>query len=216
MPQLCVFALLLCWSLLAWTPAARATDVAPSLEFARQGDSVVGAMRYRIPEGYHAYAHEAAETGRPTSLDLTLEGKGAMPVLYPAGSLQRDQYDPDSTVSTYEGEVILLALLPEEARGRLYAAELRMLLCSARHCVPVSQSLTGSVPELLPELSGRDWHEPAQALLKAAGKGEGGRPGLAPKDELFVEEGAAPPPRSTGAPAGARPATSGAGAEPSR
>ena len=197
MPHTFFIALLLsCWSLLMWAPPACATDVAPSLEFAGKGDDVVAAMRYRIPEGYHAYAHEAAETGRPTSLDLTLEGKGAMRVLYPVGSLQRDQFDPDSTVSTYEGDVTLAVLLPEEARGRMYAAELTMLLCSDRHCLPVSQSLSGTVPELLPDFSDREWRGPVATLLEKAGLPQASRPGV-PVDVLVEEEGDAPPPRAS-------------------
>lgn len=200
MPHVFLLPLIIaCWCLTGGTAPAWATDVAPTLEFARHGDAVVGAMRYRIPAGYHAYAHEAAETGRPTSLDVTLEGKGTTPVLYPAGSLQRDQYDPESTVSTYEGEVLLLALLPKDAPGRLYAAELRMLLCSDRHCLPVSQSLTGTVPGLLPELSGRVWRAPAEALLQAAGGAPDAVPMAESPDVLLVEEGTAPPPRASAA-----------------
>lgn len=194
MPHIFLLALIFaCWGLFAGPPRAQAADVAPTLEFARQGDGVVGAMRYRIPEGYHAYAHEAADTGRPTSLDVTLEGKGLMPVLYPAGSLQRDQYDPESTVATYEGDIILLTRLPGEAPGRIYAAELRMLLCSDRHCLPVSQSLTGTVPEHLPELSSRGWYGAARELLEGAGAAQAP---AAARDVLLVEEGAAPPPRA--------------------
>ncbi|WP_165076578.1 MULTISPECIES: cytochrome c biogenesis protein CcdA [unclassified Desulfovibrio] len=206
--------LLSCWSILAWAPPARATDVTPALEFASKGDGVVAAMRYRIPEGYHAYAHEAAETGRPTNLALTLEGKGAMPVLYPSGSLQRDQFDPDSTVSTYEGDVVLAALLPEEARGRMYAAELTMLLCSDRHCLPVSQSLSGTVPELLPDFSGRDWRGPVVALLEKAGLPQASRRGV-PVDVLVEEEGTAPPPRASTPAADSGPQEAAAGEEAS-
>ncbi|MBD5417213.1 MAG: cytochrome C biosynthesis protein [Desulfovibrio sp.] len=215
MPHIFFLALFLsCWSLLAWAPCACATDVAPTLEFASKGDGVVAAMRYRIPEGYHAYAHEAAETGRPTNLAVTLEGKGAMPVLYPSGSLQRDQFDPDSTVSTYEGDVVVAVLLPEEARGRMYAAELTMLLCSDRHCLPVSQSLSGTVPELLPDFSGRDWREAVVSLLEKAGLPQASRGGV-PVDVLVEEEGAAPPPRTSASAADAEPQEAAAGEEAS-
>lgn len=187
------------------TPPAWGADVAASLDFARDGDTVVAAMRYRVPDGYHAYAHDTGEIGRPTSFDFTLEGRGIMPVLYPKGAIQRDLYDPESTVATYEGDVTLVALLPEDARGRIYAAELNMLLCSARHCLPVNRRLTGTVPSLLPPLSGRDWREPALALLQDAGMTETSRaPGEA-SDAISLEEGAAPPPRPSGAaPAPAR------------
>lgn len=191
MPHTLVLVVILyCSAFLAWPPVARATDVVPTLDFARDGDTVVAAMRYRVPEGYHAYAHEAAGAGRPTSLDMVLEGRGTMPVLYPAGAIQRDQYDPESTVSTYAGDVTLVALLPEDAKGRIYAAELSMLLCSDRHCLPVSRNLTGTVPSLLPELSGCDWRGPVQTLLQGAGIAKPSRP----SDPPLSSDGAALPP----------------------
>lgn len=206
MPYALVLVLsLLGWIVQAWTPPAWGADVTATLDFARYGDTVLAAMRCRVPEGYHAYAHDAAETGRPTGLDFTLEGGGVMPVLYPAGAMQRDQYDPESTVSTYAGDVTLVALLPEDAAGRIYAAELSMLLCSDRHCLPVSRRFTGTVPPLLPALSGRDWREPALALLQNAGLAA--RPGTSggAAEAISVEEGAAPPPRVSETSSGAVP-----------
>lgn len=203
---------LLGWIVQVWTPPAWGADVAATLDFARDGDTVVAAVRYRVPEGYHAYAHDAAATGRPTSLDFTLEGRGAMPVLYPAGAIQRDQYDPESTVSTYAGDVTLVALLPEDAGGRIYAAELSMLLCSARHCLPVNRRLSGTVPPLLPPLSGRDWREPALALLQDAGMTETSRVPGGAAEAISLEEGSAPPPL----PAEAPPAAVQAGAAPAQ
>ena len=194
MPRTLIFSLLLYFlSHIGAASPPLAADVAPTLDFARYGDGVVAAMNYRIPEGYHAYAHEGADTGRPTSLDFTLEGRGAMPVLYPAGALQRDQFDPQITVAAYKGEITLLVLLPEDARGRSYAAELSMLLCSARHCIPVSQRLAGTVPALLPELSESAWRESALALLQSAHMADVSSPADSSGDELLFEEGRAPP-----------------------
>lgn len=200
MPNALVFVLSLLGLLVQFrTLPAWGADVTATLDFARDGDTVVAAMRYRVPDGYHAYAHDTGETGRPTSLNFALEDRGAMPVLYPKGAIQRDLYDPESTVSTYGGDVTLVALLPEDAGGRIYAAELNMLLCSDRHCLPVNRRLTGTVPSLLPPLSGRDWREPALALLQDAGMTETPRAPGGSADALSMEEGTAPPPRPSGA-----------------
>lgn len=182
-----------CWLAFAGS-AARAADLASRAEFAAHDDRVLAAVTCDIPRGYHAYAREAGDAGRPANLDFTLEGVGGMPVLYPAGSLQRDLYDPESTVSIYEGSATFLVLLPESARGKMYAADLTLLLCSDRHCLPVNQHLTGTIPELLPPLSAATWKDSAESLLRQADAG--GRAAQQGGDALSVEEGAAPPPRA--------------------
>ena len=48
------------------TVRAWAEDVPVRLDFARDGDSIVAAVHLNIPSGYHAYAHEAGDAGRPT------------------------------------------------------------------------------------------------------------------------------------------------------
>ena len=194
MPQALVFGLFLYfWTALWSVPAANAAEITPIIDFARDGNGIACAVQYQIPEGYHAYAHDGAETGRPTSLEFRLEGRKPLPVLYPEGALQRDQFDPQSTVSTYKGEVTLLVVLPGDAPGHSYEAELSMLLCSARNCIPVNQTLTGTVPPILQELPESSWRESALSLLRSSGKeyskqqsGEGSasRPVAAPSPEI--------------------------------
>ena len=112
---------------------AWAEDVPVRLEFARDGDTIVAAVRLHIPANYHAYAHEAGGAGRPTVLDFALEGGQMLPVWYPAGAMQRDFYDPEATVFVYEGEVPLFTALPGQAAGKPYTAALSLLLSSSRN-----------------------------------------------------------------------------------
>lgn len=136
---------------------AWAEEVPVRLDFARDGDSIVVAVHLSIPPGYHAYAHEAGDAGRPTVLDFALEGGQMLPVWYPAGAMQRDFYDPEATIFAYEGEVVLFSALPEQAVGKPYTAGLSMLLCSNRNCLPINQSFTGVVPQSLPPVGGASW-----------------------------------------------------------
>ena len=136
---------------------AWAEEVPVRLDFARDGDSIVVAVHLSIPPGYHAYAHEAGDAGRPTVLDFALEGGQMLPVWYPAGAMQRDFYDPEATIFAYEGEVVLFSVLPEQAVGKPYTAGLSMLLCSNRNCLPINQSFTGVVPQSLPPVGGASW-----------------------------------------------------------
>lgn len=173
-------------------PGALAADIAPRASFAALGDHIIARVSYDIPAPYHAYAHDAGESGRPTTLELISQGReGAAPAWYPPGSQRRDSFDPEASVFTYEGHVDIFALLPAEAAGLLYGASLSMLLCSDRHCLPLNERLAGHVPENPPPLSAEQWGE--QALAAAASFGlrlpenDGG-------GSMIIEEGKAPPP----------------------
>ena len=89
---------------------AWAEDVPVRLDFARDGDSIVAAVHLNIPSGYHAYAHEAGDAGRPTVLDFALEGGQMLPVWYPAGAMQRDFYDPEATISPMKAKLCFFPL----------------------------------------------------------------------------------------------------------
>ncbi|MGE9986034.1 cytochrome c biogenesis protein CcdA [Desulfovibrio sp. SGI.169] len=146
---------------------AWAGNVPVRMEFARDGDNIVATVRLNLPPGYHAYAHEAGGAGRPTVLDFALEGGQMLPVWYPAGAMQRDFYDAEATVFVYEGEVALFTALPGQAAGKPFTAALSLLLCSNRHCLPVSQSFTGTVPEAPSPVEQTAWVEQWRKLQKA-------------------------------------------------
>lgn len=159
---------------------------APKFDFARYGNKILACISLSIPIDYHAYAHKPGKIGLPTKLDFTLEGEGEMPVLYPAGKLEKDIFDPTSKVYIYEGKIYLLVLLPVGSTEKLYAVHLEMLLCSSRHCKPVKQSYTGNIPKIIPLLADVSWEKEAKDLLSLEGDSAG---------SLFLEEGEAPPPK---------------------
>ena len=115
------------------------------------------ALEMGFPQGYHAYAHESGDAGRPTMLSIRLDDGSGLPVWYPQGFMQRDLFDPDATVYVYESPTTLFVLLPHEAQHRGFEAVLSMLLCSSRNCLPVSQSISGQVPDTLPGLEEMPW-----------------------------------------------------------
>ncbi|WP_297229226.1 cytochrome c biogenesis protein CcdA [uncultured Desulfovibrio sp.] len=106
-------ALLLVFLLLMLAVPARAQDVGVRVEAARDGDRRLLVVELTIPPGYHAYAHQAGDAGRPTTLRLSVNGGKPLPVWYPDGAMQRDIYDPDATVFVYEDTVRLYAELPD-------------------------------------------------------------------------------------------------------
>ena len=88
-------------------PAA-ADIVSVQPHFAEGADGIVMALELGFPQGYHAYAHEAGDAGRPTTLSIRLDDGSGLPVWYPQGFMQRDFFDPDATVHVYESPTTLL------------------------------------------------------------------------------------------------------------
>lgn len=164
---------------------AHALDIPVSTDFARQGDRLLAKISLQIPEGYHAYAHEPGEGGKPTNLKFILENTGAVPALYPPGREEPDIFDPAIKVHVYYGNVNILAILPQYSAGKLYAGEIDLLLCSNRHCLPVKQNFNGHVPAKSPLLSDVSWQEEAKQLLARQADSSGA---------ISLEEGAPPPP----------------------
>lgn len=136
-----------------------AASVEPRILFARDKEDIIGCLSLKLPAGYHAYAHDPGEAGRPTSLTFTIGGGAPVPVFYPQGALQRDYYDPDVTVKVYEGTVRLFMKLPKGSEGAAYHALLSQLLCSSSNCMPVDTNLNGTVPKVLPPLEREPWHQ---------------------------------------------------------
>ena len=152
---LCALAALLC--LLASSLALADADIKPELAFARGAGGIVCALRAELPQGYHAYAHAPGETGRPTELGFHLSGGAPATVLYPRGTLQRDFYDREATISVYEDAVELFVELPAGTEGQRYRASLSLLMCSQSACQPVDRVLEGQVPQEMPALAAAPW-----------------------------------------------------------
>lgn len=109
--------LLLAFLLCLFLPlAALAENLPVRQDFAleQRGDDAVMviATSVSIPAGYHAYANDPGESGRPTVLELVGQDGEPLAVKYPAGAMQRDLFDPSLSVLVYEGEVTLFAEVP--------------------------------------------------------------------------------------------------------
>lgn len=144
--------------------AAQAEDLHPRLETARDGQSLIAALQIVIPAEFHAYGHEPGEAGRPTTVALSVDGGRPLAVHYPEGAVQRDYYDPTATVNVYEGNVAFYATLPPDAAGKPFVADISMLLCSSRKCVPVNEQFAGTVPRDAPAVNTVPWHTQWQEM----------------------------------------------------
>lgn len=171
--------------------AGAAVDIRPGSEFAAAKNDIVCAISWDIPQGLYAYAHQHGDSGRPTTLEFEVEGLGAMQVWYPAGFMQRDIYDAEATVYTWQGEVTLFARLPPEAAGRKWTASLSMLLCSKRNCTPWKTRLSGKIPREPAPLDQAPFRETAEYALAQMRGAENDAQGAG-----SLEEGVAPPPVS--------------------
>lgn len=132
-------------------------DFSVDISFAATQSHILGNINYTIPPGYHAYSNQPGKTGLPTALKFALAENSALNTLYPPGIEKPDIYDPKIMTSVYQGEVDLFVILPEDARGEKYSAQLDMLLCSNKHCIPVKKELTGFIPQEPMPLADAPW-----------------------------------------------------------
>lgn len=163
---------------------AMGAEITVQMQFGYQGEHIYALAGFDIPDEYHAYAHTDNAGGKPTRFDFVLENAGVMPVLYPQGVAEPDIYTPDTKILAYKGHIEILTILPAHSSGKLYAATLEMLLCSSRHCIPVTTRFSGQVPEHIPPFTDVPWHEYAENLLKSQAASSGA---------ISLEEGTAPP-----------------------
>ena len=152
--------------LLVFSGHASANPLGARLETALDGDAVVGVLRLAVPKDVHAYAHDPGDAGRPTTLRFNVAGGPPQAVWYPQGAVQRDFYDPSATIFVYEGEVTLYVLLSREDQGKPYTADISMLLCSTRNCMPVSQQVKDVVPQATQPLEAMPWAAQWRSLKK--------------------------------------------------
>ena len=180
---------------------AQAEDLHPRLETAVDGQSLIAALHIVIPAEFHAYGHEPGEAGRPTTVAFSVDGGRPLAVHYPEGAVQRDFYDPTATVNVYEGNVAFYATLPADAAGKPFVADISMLLCSNRKCMPVNEQFTGVIPRESPPIKNMpwlaQWHEMRQqppivasAAHTDATQEESGSDDIS--DEIWANENAQP------------------------
>lgn len=145
---------------------AEAESLSGRFETAAEGGNLIGALHLTLPQGFHAYAHDPGDAGRPTTLRFSVDGGAPQAVWYPEGAVQRDFYDPSATIFVYESEVTLYVLLPAVDAGKTYTADVSMLLCSTRNCMPVNQQFQGVVPRADLPLADVPWASRWRGLKK--------------------------------------------------
>lgn len=113
-------------------------------------------------KGYHTYSHYA-DAPIPTSLNvLDVQGQpAAAATLYPQGQLTPDTFEPTKQILAYTSRFPIFIRFDAPVPGPL-SAELSMLLCSDKNCVPVQQTVSLTFPETLPP--------PSPAVLEAYGQ----------------------------------------------
>lgn len=153
--------------LLLLAVSARAGSVWADIQFAREAEGIVAAVILRMPDDAHAYARESGDAGRPTNLSFSLAEGGALPVWYPRGDMQRDYYDKNATIYAYDNGTVLFVRLPADATGSAYSAQLSLLVCTRRNCLPVELPLKGTVPAGLPEAAQQTWYQDWRQLSSA-------------------------------------------------
>lgn len=156
--------------ILVFSCQAWANSLTARLETAQEGNALVGALHVTLPKGVHAYAHEPGGAGRPTTLRFSVDGGAPQAVWYPEGAVQRDFYDPSATIFVYEDEVTLYVLLSRADEGKPFTADISMLLCSTRNCMPVNQPVTGVVPSATQPLEVTPWAAQWRNLKKMSPK----------------------------------------------
>ena len=129
-----------------------------------QDGKIVVCMTVTIPKGYHAYAHDAGDAGRPTDLFFSVDTLSPGEVYYPSGTQQPDSFDKTLQVNVYEDTQHIYTVLPKEAAGKKWKATISMLLCSNFNCLPWDQTREGTIPEKLPALETVPWQNDWLAL----------------------------------------------------
>lgn len=144
--------------------SARAASLPFSLdvEYAELDGQPTALLWVTPQKGYHTYSHYA-DAPIPTSLNVhDAQGQpAAAAVLYPQGQLTPDTFEPAKQILAYTARFPIFVRFDAPSSGS-FAAELSMLLCSDKNCVPVQQTVSLTLPETLPP--------PSAAALEAYGQ----------------------------------------------
>ena len=106
-------------------------------------------------EGFHFYAHNPGDTGRPTTIQPTPSIPDAL-VLYPQGTFAKDVFDRSATVRIHEGETRFFVRIPATSLSP-QTLTVSLLLCSDVNCWPVTQHLSAAWTAPLPPASEQPW-----------------------------------------------------------
>lgn len=151
-------------------------------------------------EGYHTYAHGETE-GLPTTVTVRdAQGRPAdVSVLYPAGHVTTDSFDPNKRIRAYSGRFpifIRFDALPQQPGAQRYLAEVSMLLCSDKNCVPVQQEISLTFPVPLPALPSGALAAYREALDGPAPSSPSSAPSAAPSPQATLAPALAATPQA--------------------
>ena len=124
-----------------------------NVEYAQSAGNPVAVLWVTPQEGYHTYSHFDPDAAVPTVVTLrdAQGGPAEATVQYPKGEPAQDTFDPSKRIMAYGGRfpvVIRFGALPEGQRA--FTADLSMLLCSSKNCVPIQRAVNLNIPETLP------------------------------------------------------------------
>lgn len=130
--------------------AAQPSDVAPvSLDaqlYRLPSDDPSGrllaVLRLTPAPGWHAYSADTTEGGQPAAASLTA-GNAPVPAIFPPGEHRPDAFEPEKTVSVYEGPTPIFVPLSESVIDGAPAltGQVRIFSCSDVSCWPSSLSV---------------------------------------------------------------------------
>ncbi len=138
-----IVCLCLLWSTLGHaTPLILQHGVSATIEYVKpvaQDKEIWAVVWLSIPEDYYAYAYGTSEAvGRPTVLRIVGHDDKVLPVYYPQGIEKIDTFAPEHTIQAYMGQVPLFIVLDAVTPvDNMYKGTLSLLLCSAKHCIPI-------------------------------------------------------------------------------
>ena len=134
---------------------ARAEELPFSLdvEYAQSDGRPLAVLWVTPQEGYHTYSHFDPDAAVPTVVTLRDAQGGPVDatVQYPEGEPAQDTFDPSKRIMAYSGRfpiVIRFGALPETQKA--FTADLSMLLCSSKNCVPIQRAVSLNIPTTLP------------------------------------------------------------------
>ncbi len=152
---MCVFLLICTW--LAVPLSLAATQVLPAeityeVEYVQGEQGAYALVWLDIHKEYYTYAYSLHSTvGLPTTLYAQTalsngEKKQALTVLYPKGQARLDFYDTSKTISAYEGKAPFFIDMQEIVQDAPIEGQVKLLLCSKKHCLPVTLPLQFTPP----------------------------------------------------------------------
>ncbi len=129
--------------------------LAITIEYVQEEENILGVVALDLASHYYAYAHgNAQDVGLPTQLEV-YNAQGAVQAVYlPTGKERRDNFQADKLVLAYAGKIFLFVDLGKNpSQGTRFSGQLSLLLCSDKHCLPVTVPLVFTVPSALSSLT---------------------------------------------------------------